>query len=191
MASALLPARRANPSHMNTRFFTPLLVLFAASASAQSPGAPRTTLGTVSSAVANPPKRHTASEDAPSAKPAGRMTRRGVSAPRGSISKDPWEIGLSNGRACATSANTVEHKFQEEIEIGLPIACKLNLSPGSPMATAARASDVAFELRWALADWGKSPNPTPTPSIKSSICAGPDVYELKLLGEEFAPHSGG
>ena len=54
----------------------------------------------------------------------------------------------------------------------------------------ARHHDVATELRWAPADWGRIPlNPTLYGEWKFvDKTQGPDVYEIKLLlGEELAP----
>ncbi|MEZ5384585.1 MAG: hypothetical protein R3F13_03625 [Prosthecobacter sp.] len=53
-----------------------------------------------------------------------------------------------------------------------------------------RQKDLAFELRWALADWGVIPlNPTLYAEYKiTDGSVGSEVYELKLLlGDDLAP----
>ena len=91
----------------------------------------------------------------------------------GYIQKDPWEIGFEQWwRVRDKRDDTVEHKSQEEIEIGLPYRMQLDiyLDWFADGDSRARYSDVAFELRWALADWGKIPlNPTLYAGIRSSI----------------------
>ena len=109
------------------------------------------------------------------------------------IQKEPWEIGVEQWwRVRDKRDGTVEHKFQEEIEIGLPGRMQLDIyldwfADGDGRA---RYADTAFELRFAFADWGKIPlNPAIYVEYKFVDPAqGPDVYELKLLlGEQFAP----
>ena len=102
------------------------------------------------------------------------------------IQKAPWEIGVEQWwRVRDKRDGTVEHKFQEEIELGLPYRMQLDiyLDWFADGDSRARYADTAFELRWALADWGKIPlNPALYAEYKIVDPAqGPDVYELKLL----------
>lgn len=109
------------------------------------------------------------------------------------IQKAPWEIGFEQWwRVRDKRDDTVEHKFQEEIEIGLPYRMQLDiyLDWFADGDSRARYNDTAFELRYALADWGKIPlNPALYAEYKVVDPAnGPDVYEFKLLlGEQLAP----
>ena len=80
------------------------------------------------------------------------------------IQKAPWEIGIEQWwRVRDNRDGTVQHKFQEEIEIGLPFRMQLDIY-GDWFAdgdSRAQYGDTAFELRWAMADWGRIPlNPT-------------------------------
>ncbi len=82
--------------------------------------------------------------------------------------------------------------FHEEVEVGLPYRLQMDLYENwiSNDKGRLRHHDVAAELRWALADWGKIPlNPTIYGEWKFvDRSQGPDVYEIKLLlGEELAP----
>lgn len=81
-----------------------------------------------------------------------------------------------------------KHRFQEEVEIGLPHRLQLDIYENWTMNENGytRHDSVAVELRWALADWGRIPlNPTLYGEWKF-VDEGSDVYELKLLlGEEF------
>jgi hypothetical protein len=109
------------------------------------------------------------------------------------IQKEPWEVGIEQWwRARDKRDGTWQNKFQEEIEIGLPYRMQLDvyLDWEADEHRRARYVDTAFELRWALADWGKIPlNPTLYGEYKVVDPAnGPDVYEFKLLlGEQLAP----
>ena len=109
------------------------------------------------------------------------------------IQKAPWEIGIEQWwRVRDNRDGTVQHKFQEEIEIGLPFRMQLDIY-GDWFAdgdSRAQYGDTAFELRWAMADWGRIPlNPTLYAEYKVAADGeDPDVYEFKLLlGEQLAP----
>ena len=107
------------------------------------------------------------------------------------VQKDPWEIGIEQWwRARHYRDGTTKHLFEEEIEIGLPNRMQLDIY-WDWVNEKGRTShkDVAFELRWALADWGVIPlNPTLYGEYKIvDPDHGGDVYEFKLLlGDEIA-----
>lgn len=109
------------------------------------------------------------------------------------LQKAPWEAGFEQwwrGRFFRDS--TQQHRFQEEIEVGLPFRTQLDLYETwmSDQAGHMRHTDFDVELRWALADWGKIPlNPTLYGEWKFvDKNEGPDVFEVKLLlGEDLAP----
>ncbi|MEI8106970.1 MAG: transporter [Verrucomicrobiota bacterium] len=109
------------------------------------------------------------------------------------IQRAPWEVGAEQWwRVRQRRDGTVENKFQEEIEIGLPYRIQLDLYVDWYKETgkAAFYSDTAFEIRWALADWGKLLfNPTLYAEYKVvDPDAGPDVYEFKVLfGDTLTP----
>ena len=109
------------------------------------------------------------------------------------LQKAAWEAGVEQWwRGRFRRDGSAKHKFQEEIEIGLPYRMQFDLYENWTVDSArhVRHDSVAPELRWAPADWGKIPlNPTLygewTFTDKS---VGPDLFEVKLLlGEEFAP----
>ena len=109
------------------------------------------------------------------------------------IQKAPWEIGFEQWwRVRDNRDGTVQHKFQEEIEVGLPFRMQLDIY-GDWFAdgdSRAQYGETAFELRWALADWGKIPlNPALYAEYKVAADGeDPDVYEFKLLlGQQLAP----
>ena len=100
------------------------------------------------------------------------------------IQKEPWEIGVEQWwRVRDKRDGTVQHKFQQEIEIGLPHRMQLDLYYDMAVQgdRSSRTEDYAVELRYALADWGKLPlNPTLYAEYKF-VEEGADVVELKLL----------
>lgn len=86
-------------------------------------------------------------------------------------------------------ASTVEHQY--EFEIGLPNRFQLDVYHVTEKSGGEGTTDISedkFELRYALADWGKIPlNPT-LYAEWVSVSGGPDVFEGKLLlGDEIAP----
>ncbi len=108
------------------------------------------------------------------------------------IQKAPWEVGVEQWfRFRDKRDGTSQSKFQEEIEIGLPYRMQLDIYADweADQDRRARYTDTAFELRWAMADWGVIPlNPTLYGEYKVvDPGAGPDVYEFKLLlGQQLA-----
>ena len=109
------------------------------------------------------------------------------------LQKAPWEGGFEQWwRGRFFRDGSAEHLFQEEIEVGLPYRMQMDLYENwvGDDKGHFRHHDVATELRWALADWGKIPlNPTLYGEWKFvDKFQGADVYEIKLLlGEELAP----
>lgn len=109
------------------------------------------------------------------------------------LQREPWEIGFEQWwRSRGNRDGTWEHKFQEEIEIGLPYRMQFDLYVDWEADQDGRSQyvDTAFELRFAFADWGKIPlNPTLYAEYKVvDPESGPDAYEFKLLlGEQLAP----
>ena len=81
--------------------------------------------------------------------------------------------------------------FEEEIEIGLPHRMQLDIYwDWVHEGGVTQNKDLAVELRWALADWGKIPlNPTLYGEYKfTDPDFGGDVFEVKLLlGDEITP----
>lgn len=120
-------------------------------------------------------------------------TQRRFSTTRVYLQKMPWEAGVEQWwRGRFYRDGTAKHLFQEEIEIGLPHRFQVDLYENWVMDDHRRMRhhDVAAELRWAPADWGKIPlNPAIYGEWKFvDASQGPDVYEIKLLlGEEIAP----
>lgn len=108
------------------------------------------------------------------------------------LQQAPWEVGVEQWwRVRDNRDHTVENLFQEEIEIGLPGRLQLDIYENwvADQDRRAHHDDVAFELRFALADWGKIPlNPTFYAEYKvADGHYGPDVYEFKiLLGTDLA-----
>lgn len=102
------------------------------------------------------------------------------------LQKAPWEIGYEQWyRIRQNRDHSVENLFQHEIEIGLPGRMQLDIYENWVADGSRRAhhDNVAFELRFAFADWGKIPgNPTLYAEYKlADSHYGPDVYEFKLL----------
>ena len=108
------------------------------------------------------------------------------------IQKEPWEIGLEQWyRVRHYRDGTTKNLFIEELEIGLPNRMQVDIYWDWVHENHETShKDVAFELRWALADWGKLPlNPTLYGEYKiTDPKHGADVYEVKLLlGDAITP----
>jgi hypothetical protein len=180
---------------MINRSITALLLL-ASTAFAQSPTTPGTTLDTVVVTARKPVENPTGLAQNEPVGPTGRpewTSARRFTTTRVYIQKDPWEIGVEQWwRFRENRDNTVQNKFQEEIEIGLPyrMQADIYLDWFADGAGHAYYGGVAFELRWALADWGRIPlNPALYAEYKIvDPSVGPDVYEFKLLlGQQIVP----
>jgi len=93
-----------------------------------------------------------------------------------------WRMQRGPGKA-------VENLFEEEVEIGLPYRMQLDLYENWIADQHGRThhDSVSFELRWAVADWGKIPlNPTLYGEYKVAPTVAESYYELKiLLGTDF------
>lgn len=109
------------------------------------------------------------------------------------IQKEPWEVGVEQWwRIRHKRDGSIQHRLQEEVEIGLPYRMQFDLYGNIEGDNEGkfRFDNFAVELRWALADWGKIwGNPTLYGEYKFvDRNNGPDVYEAKLLlGDELAP----
>jgi hypothetical protein len=109
------------------------------------------------------------------------------------IQQGPGEIGIEQWwRFKRNKDGTAANRLQEEIEIGLPWRMQLDIY-GNIEGNEDREfhyDNTAFELRWALADWGRIPlNPTLYGEYKiRDDHYGPDVFEFKLLlGTDITP----
>jgi hypothetical protein len=107
------------------------------------------------------------------------------------VQKEPWETGFEQWwRVRHYRDGSTQNLFSEEFEIGLPHRVQLDFY-WDWVNEHGRTSnkDVAFEVRWALADWGVIPlNPTLYAEYKlTNPDFGGDVFEVKLLlGDEIA-----
>ena len=90
-------------------------------------------------------------------------THRRFASTRVYLQQDPGEIGFEQWwRARTYKDSAPEHRFQEEIEIGLPGRFQLDLYyTWANTDHHTHFDEASVELRYALADWGKIPgNPT-------------------------------
>ncbi|MCB1063212.1 MAG: transporter [Verrucomicrobiae bacterium] len=105
------------------------------------------------------------------------------------IQRDPWEMALEHWWRGRLNDGEWKHRFQEELEIGLPGRIQLDLYEDWVVEDGeASHHDVAFEVRYGLADWGVIPlNPALYFEYKwVDPDHGGDVIEPKiLLGDEF------
>ncbi len=173
-----------------TQLITILLAATIAPAFAQGTSTHRTTLPEV---VVN--SRYSLGEErriGETARPEWTGSRR-FAGTRIFIQKEPWEVGVEQWwRVRHKRDGTVEHRLQEEIEIGLPYRMQLDIYGNieGDNTGAFHFDNLAVELRWALADWGVLwGNPTLYGEYKfADEHWNPDVYEFKLLfGDELAP----
>jgi hypothetical protein len=99
----------------------------------------------------------------------------------------PYEIGAEQWwRMTVTRAGETKHRFQEEVGMGLPHRFQVDAYENWTVADGvARQENIALEVRYALADWGRIPmNPTLYVEYKFAA-AGADALEAKLLlGDE-------
>jgi hypothetical protein len=110
------------------------------------------------------------------------------------IQQGPGEFGVEQWwRFKRNKDGTAANRLQEEVEIGLPYRLQLDIYGNIEGDEHGRFhyDNTAFELRWAMADWGKIPlNPTfyGEYKVKSDRKYGPDVWEVKLLlGTDITP----
>jgi hypothetical protein len=109
------------------------------------------------------------------------------------LQQPPWGIGVEQWwKGQWPRGEGSNHQFQEEVEVGLPYRFQLDLYENWVVNSRGTVyhDNVALELRWALADWGRIWfNPTVYGEWKfRDADQGPDKYELKLLlGDALAP----
>lgn len=121
-------------------------------------------------------------------------SKRRFGATRAYIQQDPWQVSVEQwwrSRSFRNQGKKLESRFIEEIEIGLPYRLQFDIYGdwGHEDGRTIK-QDLAFELRWALADWGVIPlNPTLYGEYKlSDGTYDSDVFEFKLLFcEDLAP----
>ncbi len=101
------------------------------------------------------------------------------------IQRDPWEIAVEQWWRGRLVEGDWSHRFQEEIEIGLPGRFQLDFYYDwtNDKELGSEFLDYAAEIRWAFADWGKIwGNPTLYFEYKwTDGDRGPDVVEPKIL----------
>lgn len=128
----------------------------------------------------------------PYAQPEWTMLRR-FPTTRVYVQRAPWEVEVEQWwRGRFFKDDTAKHLMQSEVGVGLPGRFQFDLYENWIIDDDgnSRHHDVATELRWAPADWGKIPlNPAFYGEWKFvDDTQGPDVFEIKLLlGEELAP----
>lgn len=110
------------------------------------------------------------------------------------IQQDPWQVSVEQWwrvRSYRDQGRKPRQLFISEIEIGLPGCLQLDIYGDWVHENGrSQSKDVAFELRWALADWDVIPlNPTLYGEYKVTDDAyGSDVFEVKLLlGDDITP----
>ncbi|HWB01935.1 MAG TPA: transporter [Verrucomicrobiales bacterium] len=101
------------------------------------------------------------------------------------IQRDPWEVGVEQWWRGRLTDGEWTHRFQEEIEIGLPGRFQFDFYYDWTYDEELHADflDYAAEVRWAFADWNKIwGNPTLYFEYKwTDDDRGADVVEPKLL----------
>ena len=113
-------------------------------------------------------------------------TRRRFPTTRVYLQEPPGAVGVEQwARTDWPRDGKARTRFRTEVEIGLPGRMQLDLYEDTVRTREGTFyhDDVAVELRYALADWGRIPlNPTLYGEWKfKGDDRGPDVYELKLL----------
>src|SRR5579859_3157736 len=108
----------------------------------------------------------------------------------------PWQVETEFGwDAMYPRGGSPQHTLQQEFELGLPYRFQIdyeihgaNFVEGDKGGGPWHYDSSEFELRWALADWGKIPlNPTLKAEWKHEN-GGTDAAEANLLlGDELAP----
>jgi len=108
------------------------------------------------------------------------------------IQQDPGEIGIEQWYRVRTfDGGKVTQRSQTEVEVGLPYRMQLdiyeNVIHDNEDDQGWQQEEVAVELRYAFADWGKIWG-NPTLYFEYAFChEGPDGIEPKLLiGDDFA-----
>lgn len=106
------------------------------------------------------------------------------------LQQPPYSVGVEQWvRSKYYEGKRGKHRIQEEVEIGLPHRFQVDLYENMEMNEHGTLyhDNVALEIRYALADWGRIPmNPTVYAEYKLKDEAD-DVVEAKLLlGDELA-----
>lgn len=119
-------------------------------------------------------------------------SRRRFSTTRVYIQQEPGQVSLEQWWRVRTFDNApTQHRFTEELEIGLPNRMQLDIYYDFTHEQGrTHNEDFSVELRWALADWGVIPlNPTLYAEYTATDGAqGADLVEFKLLlGDDFTP----
>ena len=102
------------------------------------------------------------------------------------LQEPPGAVGLERwARTDWPREGRARTRFRTEAEVGLPGRMQLDLYEDTVLDREGEFhhNDVAVELRYAFAEWGRIPlNPTVYGEYKfANDELGPDVYELKLL----------
>jgi len=119
-------------------------------------------------------------------------TERRFTTTRVYLQQTPWSCGVEQWvKAQYFNHGKPEYLFQDEFEIGLPYRFQFDIYENWAPSTGNNLihENLALELRWALADWGKIPlNPTVYLEWKfNNPDLGKDFYEIKMLfGQELA-----
>jgi hypothetical protein len=104
----------------------------------------------------------------------------------------PWETGFEQwARVQDFRDGTVESRFQEEFEIGLPHRFQIDLYETWSIDQDRRVDEDEYsaEVRYALADWGKIPlNPTLYLEYAEHQNDANTLEGKLLLGTDLAPH---
>ena len=104
------------------------------------------------------------------------------------LQQQPYEIGVEQwDRVRSFKDGTVEHRFSEELEVGLPYRFQMDLYYTWKYADQhAEPDEQAIEFRYAFADWGQLPmSPTLYVEYTFATHGEPDALEGKiLLGDE-------
>ena len=113
-------------------------------------------------------------------------TRRRFPATRIYLQEPPGAVGVEQWvRTDWPREGRARSRFRTEAELGLPGRFQLDLYEDTILTRQGTFyhNDVALELRYAFADWGRIPlNPTLYGEYKfANRDLGPDVYEVKLL----------
>jgi hypothetical protein len=102
----------------------------------------------------------------------------------------PWQFEAESGwDATYPRKGPPSHLLTQEFELGLPHRFQLDYEYAESINNGHwRYASSSFEVRWALAEWGKIPlNPTIKAEWKMNN-ADADAYELNLaFGDEIAP----
>src|SRR6266850_7539050 len=107
----------------------------------------------------------------------------------------PWQFEAESGwetQYFRSGKGSPFHKLTQEFELGLPYRFQVDYEYAEAINKGGNGrwtyDSSSFELRWALAEWGKIPlNPTIKAEWKINN-ADADAYELSLaLGDQIAP----